>query len=223
MEELGYLPEAVNNWVALMGWSYDGSTEFFTMDDLIEKFNVDKLNPKPSAINFTKLDHFNGLHIRSLALDDLARRIKPFFTAKGLEADHATLLKIAPILQERLKTLDDAIDMAGFFFKDQIVPAVEDLIQKKMTAADALQVAKRVTNLLETLPSLALEYTEESMRALVAEMGMKPAQFFGVIRVAVTGQTVSPPLFESMEIIGKDTVLARMRQAIDLLTAEVQQ
>ena len=106
LQELGYLPEAVNNWIALMGWSFDDHTEFFSLPDLVDKFSLRKLNPSPAAINFTKLDHFNGLHIRSLKAEDLAARIKPFFISKGLNPDDATLLKIAPIIQEHIATLD---------------------------------------------------------------------------------------------------------------------
>ena len=218
LQALGYLPEAVNNWVALMGWSYDDHTEFFKMADLIEKFSIEKLNPKPSAINFTKFDHFNGLHIRELSIEDLAQRMQPYFVAVGIDADLETLVKIAPIMQVRLKTLDEAPEMGGFFFKESVIPVAEELIQKKMTAKDALLVAKRATEILKGLPDVALETAEEPMRALVDELGMKPAQIFGVIRVAVTGQMVSPPLFESMEIIGQETVLARMEQAIAMLT-----
>jgi len=101
LEELGYLPEAIVNWIALMGWSYDDHTEFFSLRDLVEKFSLDKLNPSPAAINYTKFDHFNGLHIRALPVTELARRMKPFFLAKGIQADDATLLRIAPIVRER--------------------------------------------------------------------------------------------------------------------------
>ncbi|MEE4193980.1 MAG: glutamate--tRNA ligase [Anaerolineae bacterium] len=217
LEDLGYLPEAVNNWVALMGWAYDDHTEFFTMQDLIDKFSIAKLNPKPSAINFSKLDHFNGLHIRALDIEDLARRIQPFFTKVGLKADMETLVKIAPIIQERLKTLDEAPEMAGFFFQDEVIPVAEELIQKKMTAQDALNVAKRATEILEAASGMTHDAAEAPLRDLVEELGLNAGQVFGVVRVAVTGQRVSPPLFESMEIIGKETVMLRMRKAVELL------
>jgi glutamyl-tRNA synthetase len=222
LEELGYLPEAVNNWVALMGWAYDDHTEFFTTQDLIDKFDVARLNPNPSAINFTKLDHFNGLHIRSLALEDLAQRIKPFFTQAGYQTQDDVLLQIAPIIQERLKTLDDAPEIAGFFFRDEVIPEPQDLVQKKMTAEEALLVAKRAADILAGCDAITHASAEPPLRALVEELEMNPGQVFGVIRAAVTGQQVSPPLFESMEIIGKEKVLARMHQAINLLETLVQ-
>lgn len=117
LEELGYLPEGVVNWIALMGWSYDDKTEFFSMDNLIEKFSIEKLNPSAAAINFEKFDHFNALHIRALPDEELAKRIEPFFTKSGYETDHATLVQIAPLIRERIRTLDEAVNFGDSFSK----------------------------------------------------------------------------------------------------------
>ncbi len=216
-EELGYLPEAVVNWIVLMGWSYDDHTEFFTMQDLIEKFSLDRFNPSPAAINFSKLDHFNGLHIRSLSHEDLARRIKPFFLKAGIQADDARLLRIVPLIQHRIGTLDEAVDMAGFFFRDEVTPPVEDLVIQGLSAAQSAQVARRCLEVLKGLPEINVETAEEPMRALVEALGLKPGQVFGLLRSAVTGQRVSPPLFESMAVIGREKVLERIERAIRLL------
>jgi glutamyl-tRNA synthetase len=148
-EGLGYTPEAVNNWVALMGWSYDDHTEFFTLDDLIEKFDIHRLNPSPAAINFTKLDHFIGLHIRSLSMMDLTARIKPFFEEAGLVVNDRMLEKIIPIIQERIGTLDDAVEIAGFFFRDDVAPKIEDLIAKNLTASQSADLVRRACEVLE--------------------------------------------------------------------------
>jgi glutamyl-tRNA synthetase len=219
---LGYLPEAVINWVALMGWSYDDHTEFFTMQDLKEKFNLEHLNPSPAAINFTKLDHFNGLHIRSLSLEDLAARVKPFFVDQGYAADEATLLKIAPIIQERLQGLDDAPELAGFFFRADVVPAAQELLVKGLSAKESLELAEKILSILEMLPDMKLETTEPPFRELVEQSGLKAGQVFGLMRIAVTGQKVSPPLFESMEIIGKEMVVKRMKTAVTMLDEAAQ-
>jgi len=216
-EDLGYLPEAVVNWIALMGWSYDDHTEFFTMEDLIEKFSFEKINPSPAAINFTKLDHFNGLHIRSLSVPDLAQRIRPFFIKAGYEPSQEMLLKITPLLQERMKTLDEAVEKAEFFFKDEVVPVPEELIGKKLTAAESVVVLEAALEIIESLPAFDVETIEEPMRGLVEKLGWKAGSIFGVLRVAVTGQKVSPPLFESMEIVGKAVCVARIKQGMDLL------
>jgi len=117
-KQLGFLPEAIVNWAALIGWSYDDKTEFFTLGELIEKFSIEKLNPAPAALNFSKLDHFNGLHIRELTVSDLAMRIKPFFEAAEYSVDEKKLAQVAEVLQIRLSKLDQAPEIAGFFFKD---------------------------------------------------------------------------------------------------------
>jgi glutamyl-tRNA synthetase len=200
-----------------MGWSYDDHTEFFTMKDLVEKFDINHLNPAPAAINFSKLDHFNGLHIRNLQLDDLANRVKPFFIKGGFKVDDGKLLKIVPIIRERLGGLDEAPNMAGFFFKDEVIPEPAELIGKKMTAAESAKVIRKSVQILETVHPFTVIEAEEKMRLLVDELGLSAGQVFGILRAAVTGQTVSPPLFESMEIIGRNTVLERLNQSINTL------
>ncbi len=217
LQDLGYLPEGVLNWIALMGWSYDDRTEFFEMTDLIEKFSLEKLNPSPAAINFSKLDHFNGLHIRNLKTADLAERLKPFFENAGYQTDDEMLLRIAPIIQNRLVTLDDALAMAGFFFKDQIQPNPEDLVGSQMTADKSAAAVRRAREMLAGLPTITKDVAEPQMRQLAEALDLSPGQFFGILRASVTGQKVSPPLFESMEIIGKTRVLERLDLAIQLL------
>ncbi len=126
-------------------------------------------------------------------------------------------MKIAPIIQERVATLDESPEIAGFFFRPSVEPKVEDLIAKGLTAAQSADVARRSLKVLETAAEMTPAAAEPPMRALVEELGLSAGQVFGILRTAVTGQKVSPPLFESMEIIGKDEVLNRMKQAIALL------
>ncbi len=217
LRELGYLPEAVVNWIALMGWSYDDHTEFFTMTDLIEKFSLDRLKPSPAAINFSKLDHFNGLHIRNLEIADLAQRIKPFFEAAGYRVDDEKLLAIAPIIQERMTTLEEGVEIAGFFFKEQVHPEPDTLIGKKMSAAESAQALRSSYHLLDNYAEIKPEVIEQPMRDLADALGLKAGQLFGLLRNAVTAQRVSPPLFETMAIIGKETVLERIMRATETL------
>jgi glutamyl-tRNA synthetase len=215
MQDLGYLPEAVVNWIALMGWSFDDHTEFFTLKDLVDKFSLSNLNLAPAAINFSKLDHFNGLHIRSLDMIRLAKDVKPFLMKSGYAVDDDKLTKMMPIVRERLVTLDDIIQFGGFFFKDDIQPDPENLLGNKMTAEESARAAREVLNILISQDQLA--QTEPTLRKLAEDMGYSVGQIFGIIRVAITGQKVSPPLFESMEIIGKDTVLRRLNNAVEVL------
>lgn len=213
MEKLGYLPETVVNWIALMGWSYDDKTEFFTLEDLVEKFSLEKLNPSPAAINFSKLDHFNGLHIRNLSTQEFARRIKPYFERAGLEVDEGILPEVAEIIQVRTKKLTDVVEMAGFFFREEIDLVPERIVSIKLPALKAAQAARRIKELFAGLPELTADTAEQPLRELAAELDLKAGQLFGLIREALTGQKVSPPLFDIIKILGQEVVVARLNDA----------
>jgi glutamyl-tRNA synthetase len=219
LREMGYLPEAVVNWISLMGWSYDDHTEFFHMDDLIEKFTLEKLSPSPAAVNYSKLDHFNGLHIRDMNVDDLSQRLIPYFEKAGVEIDGGLLDDITPLIQERIRTLEEAVDMAAFFFQPDVDPDPQELVGKELSAGDSAKAAKRARDLLAGFETLKLERTEDALRGLADELELSAGQLFGILRVAITGQRVSPPLIESMKIIGKELVLNRLDQSILKLDA----
>ncbi len=216
MKDLGYTPEGVLNWIALMGWGV-AEDDVMSLDEMIQRFNIDTLTPSPAAINFQRLDHFNGAHIRLLPTGDLARRIKPYFTAAGLPVDDDALLKITPLIRERLVTLDDCLAFASFFFKDVVSPNPEDLIAKGLDAKQSAEIAKKCFEILSALPDLSHQTAEPPMRAYVESAGLNANQVFGILRAAVTGQKVSPPLFESMAIIGREKVLTRLQYAIQIL------
>ncbi len=217
LEDLGYIPEGVVNWVALMGWSFDDKTEFFTLVDLIEKFNLQHLNPSPAAINFTKLDYFNGLHIRNLSRDDLAQRLAPYIVNAGYQLDENILYQTIPVIRERLVTLDDVIPVAGFFFKNTISPDPNRLVASGLSPTETADVAGKIYQILAALPQMSKNLVEPPIRNYIAISGLKAGQVLGLLREAVTGQKDSPPLFESLEIIGKDKVLERIQNAIKIL------
>jgi len=217
-KNMGYLPEAVVNWAALIGWAYDDKTEFFTLDDLIEKFSIEKLNPSPAAINFSKLDHFNGLHIRALEPADLAQRIKPFFEDAGYVVDdQEKLVQVAAVLQVRLVTLNEAPEKAGFFFQDKIYPTLDSFIGKKMSASESLQMAEQILVLLKSLPDFNDQTLNQPLRDLAAALGLKAGSVFSFLRNATTAQKVSPPIFETMNILGRDKSFERIEKAISIL------
>jgi glutamyl-tRNA synthetase len=199
-----------------MGWGV-AEDDVMTLDQMIERFNIDNLTPSPAAINFQKLDHFNGTHIRLLSTEDLARRIKPYLVNTGLEVDNETLLKVTPLIRERLVTLDDCIPFAAFFFKETVAPNPEDLVAKGLDTKQSAEAARKAYNILAALSDLSHGTAEPPMREFVEKSGLSANQVFGILRVAVTGQKVSPPLFESMEIIGKEKVLERLQRAIATL------
>jgi glutamyl-tRNA synthetase len=157
------------------------------------------------------------LHIRALSTAELAKRVKPYLEKAGYTVDDEKLLKISPIIQERLGGLEEAPAMAGFFFRDTVTPEMEDLTPKGMSAAESAQVARKMYGIIYTAADMQPVSLEPPMRELVEQLGLKPGQVFGLLRVAVTGQKVSPPIFESMEIIGKEQVLARLENAIAAL------
>ncbi len=212
-KELGYVPEAVVNWLALMGWSYDDHTEFFEMADLIEKFSLAKLSASPAAVNFSKLDHFNGLHIRSLSEQELVVKLLPYFHAANLSVTEDQLLRVAPLIQERIRTLDEAVDMAGFLFRDPVEPDPQALVGKNMTPDESSEAIRRSIAVVKEFGQLETDRLEFSLRELAEALSLKVGQLFGILRIAVTGQRVSPPLIETMELLGKELVLERLEAA----------
>lgn len=214
MEEFGYLPETVNNWLALMGWSYDDRREFFPMEDLIDTFSLEKLNPSPAAINFSKLDHFNGLHIRHLDVETFARRIQPYFEKEGYEVDEQILPDVAAAIQTRTSKLTEVGDMAGFFFEDEVELVPERIISDKLSAAQAAEAADRMSKLFFEVPVITRDTAEAPLRELAGELNLKAGQLFGLLREALTGQKVSPPLFDIMSILGKEEVVQRLDDAV---------
>lgn len=216
MQALGFTPEGVLNWSGLMGWGV-AEDDVMTVDQMIERFSIDSLTPSPAAINFQKLDHFNATHIRLLTTEDLAARLKPYFTREGLLVKDDVLLKMIPLIRERLTTLDDCISFGAFFFMDEVNPSPEDLISKGLDAKQTAEIAKRAYQILAEQPDISHERCEPPLRAYVEESGLNVNQVFGFLRVATTGQKVSPPLFESMEIIGREVCLRRIQNAISIL------
>jgi glutamyl-tRNA synthetase len=217
LPDIGYIPEGIINWIALMGTSFDASEDVFSMADFIQRFQLGHLHPSPAAINFEKADHFNGVHIRRLHPIDLANRLRPFFEKANLTPNDALLESVARILQERITTLDDAIPMGGFFFREQVSPNPTELVAKGLTPFQSAHAAISAKEILATVAWDQIESAEVALRDLADHLGCKPGQLFGILRVAITGQTVSPPLFSSMEIIGREKVLARLDDAIGVL------
>jgi len=219
MQELGFTPEGVLNWSALMGWGVS-EDDVMTLSQMVERFSIDSLTASAAAINFQKLDHFNATHIRALTTGDLASRIQPYFTREGLRVDNDLLLAIIPLIRERLTTLDDCVPFGGFFFRDTVSPAPQELIAKGLDAKQSAAVARKSLEILSATSTWTHAALEEPMRAYVEQSGLKPNQVFGILRVAVTGQPVSPPLFESMTLIGREKCLQRIQSAVDVLESK---
>lgn len=218
-QEAGYLPEAMFNFLARIGWGLDAETEVFSPEEAIAHFDLGSVNPAPASPPYGKLDWLNGVYIRGLPTDELARRIYPVLQGAGLEVEPVTLQAITPLIQERIKTLHDAIALTDFFFEGEIAYEPQALIGKKMDAAGSLAALGRARATLADLPSFDEETIEAALRTLVGEMGLKAGQLFGIIRVATTGKKVAPPLFGTLAVLGRERSLARLALAEARLAA----
>jgi glutamyl-tRNA synthetase len=213
-KELGYLPEALVNYMATVGWSYDDKTEIMTRAELIERFTLERVNTSPSTWNYDKLNHFNGLYIRALSAEELTDRLLPYLHRAGLPADRATILRLAPAIQERLTLLTDAAEWVDFFFVDALPPFdLEQMVPKKMTLAEIPAVLRAARHILAEA-----DFTHDALDAALREgaqqAGLKPGQMFQPIRVAVCGKMVAPPIFDTLEVLGRDKTLARLDAAL---------
>jgi glutamyl-tRNA synthetase len=213
----GYLPEALFNFLALVGWSYDDKTELLTREQMIAHFDLAHVSKAPAKFSYDKLDWMNGMYIRQLAVDDLAARIKPFLDRAKYHPDLETVQRITPLIRERLVKLSDAVAMTDLFFVDDLRYDPQLLIQKGMTAEQARQVLAESQQILSSAPQFDEATIEPPLRAKAEEMGLKARQFFGTLRIATTGKEVAPPLFGTLVIVGREKVLARIARARELL------
>jgi glutamyl-tRNA synthetase len=212
LRDLGYVPEAINNWVALMGASFGAEERLLSMDEMVATFDLDHLTPAAARVNYDKLDHFNGLNLRQLDPEDLARRIKPFFERAGLAPSDDTLRRIVPVIQARMVTLDDGVELAGFFFRPAPRPLAAELVAKGLSPTQSLDALRHAREIVASVQEGAFtpEALDAPLRGLADQLGIKAGQLFGILRIAVTGQAVSPPLFETMSVLGRAATLERM-------------
>ena len=210
--EQGFMPEAMVNYLALLGWSYDDKTNLFVVEELIEKFSLERVGRNPAAFDVNKLEWLNGHYIRQLTADVLAERLVEVCVAQGLPADdergRRLLAEVAPLLVERLKRLTEAPPMVRVLFED-----VSPDEKATTVLADQGDYLAAVVTELDALEKWTATAIEEALRGLAERRELKPKKAFQPIRAAVTGTLVSPPLFESVEILGRDKTLERLRLA----------
>ena len=217
--EQGYLPEAICNYLALLGWSPGNDRENITMVELCELFTVEKVHSSPARFDMKKLEAINADKIRALTLDEFLKWSLPFLTMSGIifgTDSEISLVKAAlPIIQERIVKLNEVPQMLKFLFVKEF--AVDADSVSKITDEISKDVLKRSLKELEPLTTWNHDSIEAALRAcLIEEMGLKPRIAFGAVRIATTGSTISPPLFESMELLGKEASLARIAAALTL-------
>jgi glutamyl-tRNA synthetase len=215
----GYLPEAMINYLARLGWSYDDKTEIFSRDELIRCFDLSGVNSSPARFSYERLEWMNGYYIRQLETLDLAGRVVPFMVDAGFDVTATDMEPIVPLIQERLKTLSEVVERTDFFFEDELQYDANLLVGKKMTAAESHAALRKTRQTLSGLPDFRAETLEPPMRELVDGLGLKAGQLFGIVRVAVTGKKVAPPLFETMMVLGRRCCLERMDKATEKLVS----
>jgi len=216
-KETGYLPEAMINYLALVGWSFDDKTEIMSRQELIERFTLERVNASPAVWNYEKLDHLNGCYIRSLSVEDLTRRLVPHAVKAGFDATYEKMLPVTPLIRERITTLGDVAHAADFFFLAELPPYnPAELIPQKADAALALTALERAhARLAET--EFTHEALEAALRGEAGALKIKTGQMFQPVRVAVCGRKAAPPLFETLQVLGRTTCLARIEKAIGKL------
>ncbi len=218
----GYLPEALLNYVSLLGWSYDATTELFSLAELERQFSLERLNKASAQFDYKKLDWFNGVYIRKLAPERLAGLLLPYLRHDGLVGDplsarEAELVSgLVPLVQERLVLLSDVVPLARFLFRE-VQPAAEDLVPKKLDRARAAELLRQAAGLLEDFEARDEQGNEAAFRGLAESLGVKLGDLLQPLRVAVTGSRASPPLFATLKLLGAAEALARVRRALPLL------
>ncbi len=221
--EQGYLPEALRNFLALMGYSQPDGTEVFTFDDMVRDFDWARVNAVGPVFDLDKLGWLNGHYIRELSVDDLADRIVAHLSRRGVlppeptEEQRAVVRAATPHINERMQVLSEAEGMLGFLLVAERDFHVDVDDAGKVLTPDAAPVLEAAASALEPLESWTTEAIEAALRdSLVDGLGLKPKLAFGPVRVAATGRRVSPPLFESLELLGRDRSLNRLRAGLAL-------
>ncbi len=199
----GYVPEALMNFLALLGWSYDDHTTIMSRDELIERFGLERVGSSAATFDYQKLEWMNGVYLRALPPEEYARRLIAYLREQGYDWDDELVKRSVPLVQEKIATLAEYPEYSGFFFHD---------VQADGAAPDRDVLRAAAETLASTEPFDAATI-EAALRGMAERLELKPRQAFQPIRVAVTGSTVSPGLFESLELLGKDRSLARIRTA----------
>ncbi len=217
----GFLPEGLLNYLALLGWAIAEDRDVFTIDEMVAAFEIDRVNPNPARFDLKKAEAINASHLRALPVEELGHRMLPYLQRAGLVADppsgeeRTLLTAAAPLVHERMTTLGECVDLLGFLFADAATFSRDPADAAKLLDTDGSAVVRAARDALAALDDWQTAAIDETLRgALIEDLGLKPRTAFGAVRVAVTGRRISPPLFESLELLGRERALARLDDAV---------
>jgi glutamyl-tRNA synthetase len=220
--EQGYLPDAMFNFLALLGWSLDDKTEIISREDMIKHFSLERISSTAAIFNIEKLKWMNGMYIRKLSVEEFYRSIKPFLmsdkNASSYLCDEDYIKIILPLIHERTRTLVDALDLASFFFVEELDYDTNILIEKGMTRENTIKVLEVSYSKIKDIHNYDSVTLENIIRPLAQDLSLKTGQLFGTLRTAMTGRIAAPPLFQTMAVLGRDRTLKRIEMAINKLT-----
>ena len=212
----GFIPEGLLNYLALLGWGLSADQDIFSLEEMAKAFDVKDVNPNPARFDLKKADSINASHIRTLSLEDFTKRLIPYLQKDSVISDPATqqeleiLTKAAPLIQERIQVLSECVGMLSFLYVDSSKIQIEE-DAKKGLPENAKEIAQASIAALTEVDDFSTETIQALLnKVLIEDMGEKPKNAFGPLRTAISGRRVSPPLFESMEILGKAQTLARL-------------
>jgi glutamyl-tRNA synthetase len=218
----GFIPEGLLNYLALLGWAIADDRDVFTMDEMVAAFDISRVSGNAARFDLKKAESINGAHLRALPVEEFARRVEPYLQAEGViigtptDAQRELLAAAAPLVQERSIVLADAAAMLGFLFVADERFAVDPDAAERNLGADAEPVLKAAVTSLDAVSSWTAAEIEAALKSsLVDELGIKPRKAFAPVRVAISGRTISPPLYESMELLGRERSLTRLRAGLE--------
>ena len=221
--DAGYLPEAMVNFLSLLGWSLDDKTDIISRDDLIANISLERIGKSGAIFDGEKLLWMNGAYIRQMGEDELADKLVPFLEAEFADGTHGLereyVRRIVPLVRERLTTLGEAPRSLSYFFQDSVVYERELLMQKGMDEERTIAGLGRARDVIKELGEFDSSSIEGALRSTAQELGLSGRQLFGALRVAVTGRTAAPPLFETMDVLGKVRCLERIDDAAGFLAS----
>ena len=218
--EQGYLPHSMVNFLTLLGWSLDDKSELFSQEDLVREFSIERVSRSGAVFDVTKLDWMNGHYIRDMDAGDLAREIYSYWLDHppllgGNSPNEEFTLNIVPLVQERLKKLVDAAPLVSFLLQDEVDLSDVNFIQKGMDAESTKVTLERIYKAINNMGSFDAANLDALLRPMAGELGLKVGQLFGLLRLVTTGLDVAPPLFETMEVMGKERTISSIETALN--------